>query len=205
MRGAPFRWWFCVATRERSSAACSRAIWSREDCSLADSSSSKASRGVRRSSGSWPRAISIDLLFKPRRGLFDPTRVKVFVEMGEFSPGVLEEEFADENECGSKHVDGQKSDVAQDGCRIFAPKKQLVRVEEFQFTHEPEPQGQQEGNGDEKGVCDHSWFLSVGKFKCLFPKLPDTWEQGGEPVSHRGSPDPRRLFRWRPPMEKTGA
>jgi hypothetical protein len=66
--------------------------------------------------------------------------VKLFVEMGEFSPSVLEEELADENEGGSKHVDGQERHVGQDGCRIFASKKQLVRDEEFQFTHEPENQ-----------------------------------------------------------------
>jgi hypothetical protein len=59
----------------------------------------------------------------PRRGYLGRTRVKLFVEMGEFSPGVLEEEFADENECGSKHVDGQQSRVGQDGCCIFAKER----------------------------------------------------------------------------------
>src|SRR5271167_4712337 len=93
--------------------------------------------------------------------------------MGEFSPGVLEAEFADENEDASKHIDGQESHVGQDGCRIFAPKSELVRGEEFQFTHEPETQGQQEDNGNKKGVRNHSWFLSVGKFKSLSTRLPE--------------------------------
>jgi hypothetical protein len=78
-------------------------------------------------------------LFRPRRGRLDATGVKLFVEMGEFSPGVLEEEFADENEGGSKHIDGQESHVGQDGCGIFAPKNELVRGEKFQFTHEQKP------------------------------------------------------------------
>src|SRR5207253_3367552 len=68
--------------------------------------------------------------------------------MGEFSPVILWEEFADENEGGSKDGDRQESDVGQAGCRIFVPKNQLVRDEEFQFTHEPENQGQQEGKGE---------------------------------------------------------
>ena len=57
------------------------------------------------------------------------------------------------------------------GVAYSRQKNQLVRGEEFQFTHEPETQGEQEGNGDEKGVCNHSWFLSVGKFNSLSPKL----------------------------------
>jgi len=49
------------------------------------------------------------------RGHLGPTRVKLFVEMGEFSPGVLEEELADENEGGTKHVNGQVNDVGRLG------------------------------------------------------------------------------------------
>jgi len=37
--------------------------------------------------------------------------MKLLVEMRKFSPRILEEEFADENEGRSKHVDGQDSDV----------------------------------------------------------------------------------------------
>src|SRR6266699_595311 len=155
MGGAAFRSCFRAATRERSVTVSSRAIWSREDCSIVGARPSEASRGVRKSSGSWPRCISIGLLFKPRCGHLGPTRMKLFVEMREFSPGVLQEELADENEGGSKDIDGQESDVGQDGCRIFAPKNQLVRGEEFQFTHEPENQSQQKGNGDDQCVGNH--------------------------------------------------
>ncbi len=142
----------------------------------------------------------IGLLFQARRGHLDPTHVKLFVEMGEFSPGVLEEELADENEGCSKHVDGQENDVGQDRCRIFAPKNQLVRGEESQFTHEPENQGWQEGDGDEKDVCDHSWFLHLETSRA-FPR--HSLRHGSRAVSE-GSPEARHLFRWRPPMEKTG-
>ncbi len=41
--------------------------------------------------------------------------MKLFVEMGEFSPGVLEEELANENEGGTKHVNGQVNDVGRLG------------------------------------------------------------------------------------------
>src|SRR5271165_3324937 len=163
----------------RSSRTWSRDSSLRDGCWALRSRSSETWRGPMNSSGSYPRAISVGLLFKPRRGHLGRTRVKLFVEMGEFSPGVLKEKLADENEGGSKHIDGQESHVGQDGCRIFAPKNELVRNEGFKFTHEPETQGQQEGNGDEKGVCDHCWFLSVGDFKSLSPKVPEAREQGG--------------------------
>src|SRR5438309_641933 len=99
--------------------------------------------------------MSIGVLFNTRRGYLGPTRVKLFVEMREFSPGVLEKEFADENKGGSKHVGGQESQVGQDGCCIFTPKNELVGREEFQVTHEPENQSQQEGNSDDQCVGNH--------------------------------------------------
>ena len=74
------------------------------------------------------------------------------------------------------------------GCRIFAPKNELVRDEEFQFTHEPENQGWQEGDGDEKGVCDHSSRLSLGNFRSLCPTLPEAWEQGSQRRLSRSVP-----------------
>jgi hypothetical protein len=117
------------------------------------------------------QAVSVGHLFKPRREHLGRTRVKLFVEMGEFSPGVLEEELADENEGGSKHIDGQERDVGQDACRICAPKNELVRGEEFQFT---------------------SWFLSIGEFNSLSANSL-ACETGPEPVSHRGSPAAHRL------------
>ncbi len=67
-------------------------------------------------------------------------------------------------------------------------KNELVRDEEFQFTHEPENQGWQESNGDEKGVCDHSWLLSLGNFKSLSPTLPEAREQGSQRRLSRNVP-----------------
>ena len=114
--------------------------------------------------------------------------MKLFVEMREFSPGVLQEELADENEGGSKDIDRQESDVGQDGCRIFAPKNQLVRGEEFQFTHEPENQGWQEGDGDERAfaIILGSFHLETSR---AFPStLPEAWEQGSQRRLSRSAP-----------------
>jgi hypothetical protein len=58
--------------------------------------------------------------------------------------------------------------------KALAPDRIFGREdEELQFTHEPETQGQQEDNSDKKGVCNHSWFLSVGEFNSLSPKLTE--------------------------------
>src|SRR5260370_12349112 len=89
--------------------------------------------------------------------------------MGEFSPGVLEEELADESECCSKHVDGQNSDVRQEGCSVRAPKNELVGNEESQLAHEPEAQREQDGDGDEQDVGNH--WKSPRNLILFFPWL----------------------------------
>ena len=75
--------------------------------------------------------------------------------MRKFSPRVLEEEFADENEGRSKHVDGQDCDVRHDGRRVRTPKNKFVGNEEFQFAHEPEAECEQDGDGNQQDVGDH--------------------------------------------------
>src|SRR3974390_333708 len=195
----------CVS--EPAPCAGSSRTWSRDPslqdgCWALGSRSSETSRGPMNSSGSWPRAISVGLLFKPRRRHVGRTHVKLFVEMGEFSPGVLEEELADENEGDSKHIDGQESHVGEDGCRIFAPKNELVWGEEFQFTHEPEKQGQQKGNSDDQCVGDHCWFLSVGEFNSLSTELPEWHGKRALSPLATEAPQKRTLYcggdrRWR--------
>jgi hypothetical protein len=39
-----------------------------------------------------------------------------------------------------------------------------------------------------KGVCDHSWFLSLENFKSLSPTLPEAWEQGSQRRLSRSAP-----------------
>ena len=56
------------------------------------------------SSGWYPRAISVRLLFKPWSRDFGLPQVKLLVEMEEFAAGVLEEKLANQREGGRKEI-----------------------------------------------------------------------------------------------------
>src|SRR5258708_30361037 len=95
--------------------------------------------------------------------------MKLFVEMRECRPRVFQEELANGNESGSKHIDGQDSDVHENGCGVLTPKNELVGNEEPQLAHEPEAQREQDGDGDEQDVGNH--WKSPRNLVLFFPWL----------------------------------
>jgi hypothetical protein len=49
----------------------------------------------------------------------------------------------------------------------------FVTSHELQLIEQPKSIAKQDNDGEKQGVCDHSWFLSVGSFQSFFPKLPE--------------------------------
>jgi hypothetical protein len=83
------------------------------------------------------------------------------VDVGEFAARVLEEELSLDGIDGGKQIHKENSEPQEQHTAVLPEQNVPVRYEELQLTQQPESQGQEKCDGDDKGVGNH-WSLPPG-------------------------------------------
>jgi len=92
------------------------------------------------------------------------TRGDLLVDVRQFAAGVFQEEFPLEGIDPSEQIHEQNGEPSEDDAPILMNKEVFVRDEEFQFIHEPEAKSEQDGDGEDECVREHS--VSLASKRC---------------------------------------
>src|ERR1700733_4691376 len=121
------------------------------------------------------RATLVEILLVHGNGQVRMADVELLVEVGEFAPGILEEEAAPNGQRRTKQVEEEDGEEDQDRCTVGVVQDRFVVGHELQLVEKPESIAQQDDDGEQQGVRDHR---EIPGFREGFPtNLLSFWER----------------------------
>ena len=82
-------------------------------------------------------------------------RHNLLVDVRQLAACIFEEECALDHVNGGKDIHEQHGNSGQDHVSVLVVQNEAVGDEKFEFAHEPETEGKQDGNGDDQRVGNH--------------------------------------------------
>ena len=91
----------------------------------------------------------------------------LLIDKGELTAGVLEEELALDAVDRGENVGEQNCETEQERCSVLVEQDMPVRNQKLQLAQQPEPERQEQGDGHDESVGNHSRFLRQKQWRLI--------------------------------------